>query len=128
MRLVASGDDVEILAQRRQVRGRRILHVANLDDVVDAFADEDLAGTRFDRDFRFVGGACLRGEKQERHAGQAGHRTVGMSHHQSFSTGTLPNTRAFIMRSRSRFSCCRSRTLRSASSIRSRETCGCGCF
>ncbi len=33
---------------------------------------------------------CLRGEKEERHAGQAGHRTVGMSHHQSFSTGTLP--------------------------------------
>ncbi len=66
---------------------------------------------------------CMRGEKEQHHAGQGGHRTVGMSHHQSFSTGTLPNTRAFILRSRSRFSCCRSRTLRKASSIRSRETC-----
>ena len=61
--------------------------------------------SRFDRDFRFVGGACLRGEKEEPHDGQAGHRMVSMSHYQSFSTGTLPNRRAFIMRSRSRFSC-----------------------
>ena len=60
VRLVAGGDDVEILAQRRQVGRRRVLHVANLDDVVDAFADEDLAGVRFDRDLRLVVGDRLR--------------------------------------------------------------------
>ena len=120
-RLVSSGDNLEILAERLQIRGRRILHVAHLDDVVDAFADEDLGGTRFDRNFRLVVGACPGGEQEQGHGRQAGDRTMTLVHYQSFSTGTLPKRRAFILRSRSRFSCCRSRTLRSASSIRSRE-------
>ena len=128
MRLVAGGDDIEILPYRRQVGCGGILRITNFDDIVDAFANIDFGGACFDRDFRFIGRTCLRGEHKEE--GQAGHRTLGKSHHQSFSTGTLPNTRAFILRSRSRFSCWRSRTLRSASSIRSRETCGCfwSCF
>ncbi len=52
MRLVAIGDDARNPGARPRGRGRRILHVANLDDVVDAFADKDLVGTRFNRDFR----------------------------------------------------------------------------
>ena len=70
MRLIAIGDDVEIPAQRRQIRGLRTLHVANLDDVVDAFADKDLAGTRLDRDFRIVVAPGVRGKKEERQARQ----------------------------------------------------------
>ena len=56
MRLVAVGNDLEIAAQGREVGRSRILHVANLDDVVDALADIDLVGTGLNRDFRIVGG------------------------------------------------------------------------
>ena len=63
VRFIAVGEHIEIPPQCRQVRRRRVLDVANLDDVVDAFADIDLAGACLDRDIGIVGGPRLRGQQ-----------------------------------------------------------------
>src|SRR5262249_23139783 len=70
-RFIAAGGDVEVLAERGQVRRRRVFDITDLDGVIHVLADEDLLRADIDGNLGRVprgGGGTQRREEHRAHA------------------------------------------------------------